>query len=249
MTQNCIWIESEMWHVSELSHIASINTQMTIIRELDSLKWKPLSETFRDVAMWWYMGLPHAFISIYQELVKKLVHQFTANHHRKMFIASIFNIQKGLSKSLRNYLTRFNKAIIRVVPQNREMFMGEFQNGLKEWHFNKSLAQKPTLSLAEVVTRAKCYIKGEGSNIEKKVWDVEERVPNSEGSHNQRKSNYTSPIKDNTTFKRKWKTTKSSTPLSTHRGSIWREVFHLHNIPTPSSLKANVMGHEPKRLY
>lgn len=96
------------------------------------------------------------------------------------------------------------------------MFVRKFHNGLKTGHFNESLTQKPILSLVEVVTRDKFYIKNEESNVDKKARDVKERVPNAKGSHHQRKSNYTSLIKDKTTFKRVVKASKSFTPLNTH---------------------------------
>lgn len=85
--------------------------------------------------------------------------------------------------------------------------MGEFQNGLMAEHFNESLAHNSTLSLAKVITKVKCYIKGEESNAEKKTHDFKERVPSADGSHHYRKSNYTSPIKYKTTFKRVGKET------------------------------------------
>lgn len=78
------------------------------------------------------------------------------------------------------------------------MFVGAFRI-LKAKHFNESLTQRPTSLLVEVVTRPKCYIKGEESNIEKKTRDVEERVPSVEGSQSSLKNNYTSPIMDKTT--------------------------------------------------
>lgn len=53
-------------------HVASINTQMTIIGASDSLKRKLLSGTFRDATLQWYMGRLRASIINYQELVKKL---------------------------------------------------------------------------------------------------------------------------------------------------------------------------------
>lgn len=71
--------------------------------------------------------------------------------------------------------------------------MDKFQNKLKEGHFNESICQKPPLSLEEVVTKVESYIKGEERNTEKKTHDVKECVPNSEDSHQQNKSNYTSP--------------------------------------------------------
>ena len=66
-----------------------------------------------------------------------------------------------------------------------------------------SLSPKnPSFLLVVVVTRAKGYIKGEESNAEKNVCGVKEYVPNAGGSHHQRKSSYTSPIKDKIAFNR-----------------------------------------------
>lgn len=57
-------------------HIASINIQMVTIESYDSLKCKLL---FGDAALRWYMGLPQPSISIHQDLVKKIMHQFAAS--------------------------------------------------------------------------------------------------------------------------------------------------------------------------
>lgn len=86
------------------------------------------------------MGIPCAFITYYQELVRKLVHQFAASFHTKMSTSSMSNIRQDSSESLRDYLNRFNEVTIKVAPQNQEMFVGEFQNELRTGHFNESLA-------------------------------------------------------------------------------------------------------------
>lgn len=63
------------------------------------------------------------------------------------------------------------------------MFVEAFQNGLKANHFNKSLAQKPAAGMGYVMNMAKCYIKGEESNMEKRSRDPKERSQtSSEGS-------------------------------------------------------------------
>ena len=100
--------------------------------------------------------------------MKKLVHQFVTSRQKKVST----KIRQAPSELLRDYLTCFDEATIRVVPLNQEMFARAFQNGLKGGHFNEYLTQKPPRSLVEVVTRTECYIKGEESNIEKKVKDV-----------------------------------------------------------------------------
>lgn len=74
-------------------YVVSINMQMVITREPDSLKCKLLSDTFREAALRWYMGLPRASINSYREFVIKLVHQFSARRHLKMSITSLFNIR------------------------------------------------------------------------------------------------------------------------------------------------------------
>lgn len=125
------------------------------------------------------------------------------------------------------------------------MFVAAFQNGLKAWQFNDSVTQKSTLTLVEVVTRVKCYIKDKESNAKNKSHDVKDHVSSIDGSHPQRKNNYASSIKDNTMFKRLGNTKKSCTPLNTRREQIWSKVFHMYNILTPSTLKAGVMGLEP----
>lgn len=94
----------------------------------------------------------------------------------KMSTTNLFNILQGLSESMRDYLSCFNKSTIKVVPPYQEMFMGEFQNQLKMGHFNESLAQRSTLTLAEVVSMVECYIKDEERNAEKKARGIKEHV-------------------------------------------------------------------------
>lgn len=85
-------------------HVASINTYMAIIEASDSLKCKLVSRTFMGISLQRYMGLPCASITIYQELVIKLVHQFIDGCHRKMSITSLFSIRLGPLDLLRYYL-------------------------------------------------------------------------------------------------------------------------------------------------
>lgn len=56
-----------------------------------------------------------------------------------MFTTSLFKIRQGSSELLRDYLTQFNEATIKVVPPNQEIFVWAFQNGLKPRHLNESL--------------------------------------------------------------------------------------------------------------
>lgn len=52
------------------------------------------------------------------------------------------------------------------------MSLGAFQNELREGNFKESFTQTLVVSLDEVVTWEKCYIKWNDNNAEKKAWDA-----------------------------------------------------------------------------
>lgn len=151
---------------------------MAIIAEPYSLKFKLLYRSFKDATLRWYTGFSCSSINNDHELVKKLVHCFAVSHHRKVFPTTLFNIRQGPSKSLRDSLAHFNKATIKVVSPNQEIFLRVFKNGFKEIHFKDSLAQKPALPLKEVVSIEEYYIKGKERNTKNKAHSVTQRVPN-----------------------------------------------------------------------
>lgn len=92
-------------------HVASINTEIEIIGTYDSLKW------------YLGMGLPWLLVKTYQNLVKKLVHQFAANRHENMVATILFNIHQGPFESMREYLANFNEATIKFVHPNKGLFI------------------------------------------------------------------------------------------------------------------------------
>lgn len=141
------------------------------------------------------MGFPRASINNYEELVRKLVHQFTASRHKKMFIPNVFNILQGPLESLRDYLVCFNETTIKLVPLNQEIFVRAFHNKHMLRHLNESLAQKLSLSLAEVVARAECYIICKERNAENKARGGKERVTGAKRSHPSKKNIHTSHVK------------------------------------------------------
>lgn len=151
-------------HNEPHEHVSSINTQMEIIGNHDSLECKLLSRAFRDTTLRWYICLLRLYITNYRDMVKKLIHQFATSTHGKMVTTSLFNISQGTSESLREYLAYFNDDTIKVINPNQKMFEATFNNRLKVRHFNKSLAQRPSSFLSEVITRIEWYIKSEKSN-------------------------------------------------------------------------------------
>jgi len=97
-------------------------------------------------------------------MIRKLIHQFSASHHRKVSTTSLFNVCQEHNESLRSYLACYNDATVKIVHPNQELFVGAFQSGLRAGPFIESLAQKPADFMDEIMSSVECYIKGEESN-------------------------------------------------------------------------------------
>jgi len=78
---------------------------MAIVGAADSLKCKLRAGTLREAALSWYMNLPHFSISEYQDMMRKLIYQFSAYRHRKVSSTCLFNVCRGQNETLREYLT------------------------------------------------------------------------------------------------------------------------------------------------
>lgn len=160
-------IQFHIISIALYEHVTFINMKMEIFGAPDSLKYKILSRTFRGVTLWWYMGQPRIFITSYQDLVKKLVHQFITSRHIKIISIDLFNIRQGPYYSIRKYFIHFNEVKIKVL--HSKIFIRAFQYGLRTRHFNEVLAHRPTTSLGKVVTHVKCCLNGKESNTENKA--------------------------------------------------------------------------------
>ncbi|KAK2365190.1 hypothetical protein QL285_089970 [Trifolium repens] len=158
-------------------HLMAVGTQTAIIGAADHLKCKLLSGTLKEAALRWYMNLPRNSIADWADFQCKFIQQFSGSKHIKVTATSLFTIRQNHAETLREYLARFCEATIKVSNPNQEMFVAAFHNGLKAGHFNESLAQKPATTMQEIIKRAKCYIKGEESNAEKRSRDAREREP------------------------------------------------------------------------
>lgn len=73
-----------------------------------------------DVTLKWYMGLSRLSVVSYQDTVNKLVHQFVAIKHKKMYATNLFYIRQVPYESQREYLPCFNEVTIKVAHPTRK---------------------------------------------------------------------------------------------------------------------------------
>lgn len=99
----------------------------------------------------------------------------------------------------------------------------------------------------EVITRAKCYIKGEESNIEKISRYAKEKVRTKEEGIRHMKEYFKSGPRDRQITRpsrRSFEKELDYTPLDARRKNILKEVYHLKLLPRSVSPKEvhTIMG-------
>ncbi|GAU33301.1 hypothetical protein TSUD_279790 [Trifolium subterraneum] len=208
-----------------VEHLLAMGTQTAIIGAPEHLRCKLLSGTLKDAALRWYMNVPNNSIESYADFHKKFIHQFSKTKHVKVTATSLFTIRQNYPETIREYLARFSEATITVSNPNQEMFVAAFHNRLEAGHFNESLAQKPAISMQEVIKRASCYIKGEESNAEKRSRDAKEK----DSRNNNSKGRYPADI--------------VYTPLNRARVHVLHKILQAGLAPLPPPRMHNtVMG-------
>ncbi|RDX63495.1 hypothetical protein CR513_58070, partial [Mucuna pruriens] len=78
----------------------------------DKLSCKLFPGTLRGVAMQWMATLPARTIRTFNDLASAFVSQFAANKAKKLEVANLFDIRQAKGEIVKNYLARFNNAIV-----------------------------------------------------------------------------------------------------------------------------------------
>ncbi|RDX86850.1 hypothetical protein CR513_31764, partial [Mucuna pruriens] len=137
------------------AHLQAFHTQMYISGGGDRLSCKLFPGTLRGVAMQWMATLPPRSIHTFNDLARLFLSQFAANKAKKLEVADLFDIKQARGESLKEYLTRFNTATVRVNDHGQKFFVKAFQKGLRP------------ASMEEIRVRAEKHIEVEEDQAER----------------------------------------------------------------------------------
>lgn len=108
---------------NQYEYITTIYTQMAIIGDICSLKCKLIFGTLKEAKLRWYMNPLKFSLTVYWDILRKQIHQFSVSKHQKVSTTSMFMVLRGHYKSMRKYVTRFNEVTIKVVTINQDIFV------------------------------------------------------------------------------------------------------------------------------
>ncbi|XP_075665459.1 uncharacterized protein LOC142635134 [Castanea sativa] len=109
----------------------------------------------------WFSRLTPNSISTFKELSSFFALHFIGRHKYKKSTTCLMNIKQRKDKTLRSYITRFNKEAFSINEADDKILMAAFTNGLQKGKFLFSLYKNDPKSMSDMLHRATKYMNAE----------------------------------------------------------------------------------------
>ena len=100
-------------------------------------------------------------ISTFKKLSAQFTSHFIGGHRYKKATACLMNIKQLEDKTLRSYITHFNKEALSIDKVDDKILVVAFTNGLRKGKFLFSLYKNDPKTMSEVLYRATKYMNAE----------------------------------------------------------------------------------------
>ncbi|XP_030970703.1 uncharacterized protein LOC115991097 [Quercus lobata] len=144
-----------------LDHLESFKTLMHLQRVLDKIMCRVFPITLKGSTRIWFSRLMPNSIGTIKELSVQFASHFIRGHKYKKSTACLMNIKQREDKTLRSYITCFNKETLSIDETDDKILMVAFTNGLRKGKFLFSLYKNDPKTMSDVLYRATKYMNTE----------------------------------------------------------------------------------------
>ena len=109
----------------------------------------------------WFSKLAPNSIITFKELSKQFASHFIGVHRYKKFTGCLISIKQREEKTLRSYITHFNKEALSIDEADNKILVAAFTNGLQKGKFIFSLYKHNPETMSGVLYRATKYMNTE----------------------------------------------------------------------------------------
>ena len=127
----------------------------------DEIMCRAFPTTLKGPARIWFSGLTPNSINTFKELSAQFTSHFIGGHRYKKSTACLMSIKQREEKTLRSYITRFNKEALSIDEADDKILVAAFTNGLRKGKFLFSLYKNDSKTMSEVLYRATKYMNAE----------------------------------------------------------------------------------------
>ena len=97
----------------------------------------------------------------FEQLSDSFVCHFIGGQHHKRPTSYLLTVKQQEGETLREYVKRFNKALLEIDKANDQVIMTTFQARLNNLYFIFSLEKTPPTTLIDLLFKAQKYMNGE----------------------------------------------------------------------------------------
>ncbi|KAL0402681.1 UNVERIFIED_CONTAM: hypothetical protein Slati_4298000 [Sesamum latifolium] len=153
---------------------------------MDGIKCCVFITTLAREAQQWFNQLPAGVIGSFHEFRSLFLHQFASSRKLRKMKLSLFSVRHKENAPLKEYLRRFNAAVLEVPSATQEVKASAFSQGLLDEDFFKSLTKKPVSKFDAFLARATKYINMKDAQASKRESHREKRKETKEDAHSKK---------------------------------------------------------------
>ena len=139
-------------------HITHYRQLMTLDIGNDALLCKVFPASLQGQALSWFHRLPPNSVDNFRDLSEAFVGQYLCSAQHKQNISTLQNIKMQENESLREFVKRFDQAVLQVEAYSMDVVLQIFKRSIcPSTPFFESLAKKPPTTMDDLFRRASKY--------------------------------------------------------------------------------------------
>ncbi|GKU90859.1 hypothetical protein SLEP1_g4803 [Rubroshorea leprosula] len=161
-------------------HLHAFYSCMQAQNASDALMCKIFPFTLRGNARTWYYSLPPRSISSYTEMASAFATKFSSRRLIRKTTSELMRVKQRDGESLKNYMSRFNDAVLEVSSFDQAVGIAAVISGLKHDRFRDNLIKHAATTFSEVNDRSLKFITAEGYALAQNPTPTKNQNPESQ---------------------------------------------------------------------
>ena len=134
-----------------LDHLESFKTLIHLQGVPGEIICRAFLTTLKGLARIWFNRLTPNSIGTFNEISAQFASHFIGGHGYKKSIVCLMSIKQLEDKTLRSYITRFNKEAFLIDEANDKILVAAFTSGLQKGKFLFSLYKNDLKTMSDVL--------------------------------------------------------------------------------------------------
>ncbi|XP_043694154.1 uncharacterized protein LOC122644843 [Telopea speciosissima] len=139
-------------------HLETFKSLLFFQGASDAIMCRAFLSTLKGAARQWFSRLPPCFLSNFTDLGRAFLAHFVSSRVHKKTVVNLLAIKQCRDESIRDFLTRFNKAALEVRNLDQTVMFQALHSGIRDVELKKSLIMDEPGDMYELFSCCEKYI-------------------------------------------------------------------------------------------